>query len=215
MAATLQEILLTPDNRPKVVADCQTLIDQEVSDKAGISGTAIKLAYKTVTGSPPAFPRFRGHAAAGLRGPTGALLRRLQGRGRFGIRRLPGQARGRGLRVPAVGHGRACREPPQRAPINKAYNTVRPSGVKSVEAALPRTRRPDPEVRGLTTSRKDPFRSAFDEKDAPHSAVTQSDIKSQTQRSLAADMHSADTLPVAGTDAPDEGDLCRQGRRGS
>jgi len=49
MAATLQEILLTPDNRPKVVADCQTLMNQEVSDKGGISGTAIKLAYKTVT----------------------------------------------------------------------------------------------------------------------------------------------------------------------
>ena len=49
MAATLKETLLTPDNRPKVIADCQTLIEQEVSDKSGISGAAVKLAYKTVT----------------------------------------------------------------------------------------------------------------------------------------------------------------------
>ncbi len=48
MAATLQEILLAPDTRPKVIADCYTLIEQEVSDKSGISGTAVKLAYKTV-----------------------------------------------------------------------------------------------------------------------------------------------------------------------
>jgi hypothetical protein len=47
MAATLQEILLTPDTQPQVVDDCQKLIDQEVSAKSGVSGTAIKVAYKT------------------------------------------------------------------------------------------------------------------------------------------------------------------------
>jgi hypothetical protein len=48
MAATLQEILLTPDTKPQVTADCMTLIKREVSAKSGISGTAVKLAYKTV-----------------------------------------------------------------------------------------------------------------------------------------------------------------------
>jgi hypothetical protein len=48
MTAALQEILLAPDTRPKVIADCQTLIKQEVSRLSGISGTAVKLAYKTV-----------------------------------------------------------------------------------------------------------------------------------------------------------------------
>ena len=48
MAATLQEILLTPDTRPQVTADCLTLIKQEVSAKSGISGATVKLAYKTV-----------------------------------------------------------------------------------------------------------------------------------------------------------------------
>jgi hypothetical protein len=48
MAATLQEILLTPDTQPQVTTDCLTLIQQEVSAKSGVSGTAVKLAHKTV-----------------------------------------------------------------------------------------------------------------------------------------------------------------------
>src|SRR5215467_491618 len=48
MAATLAEILLGPDTRPKVIADCNALIEQEISEKSGVSGTAVKLAYKTV-----------------------------------------------------------------------------------------------------------------------------------------------------------------------
>jgi hypothetical protein len=45
--ATLQQILLTPENQPHVVGDCLMPIDQEVSGKSGVSGTAVKLAYKT------------------------------------------------------------------------------------------------------------------------------------------------------------------------
>jgi hypothetical protein len=47
MAATLHQILLAPDVQPNVVADCLALIDQEVAGKSGVSGTAVKLAYKT------------------------------------------------------------------------------------------------------------------------------------------------------------------------
>jgi hypothetical protein len=49
MAATLHEILLAPDVRPQVVADCNALIEHEVAEKSGISGTAVKLAYKTAS----------------------------------------------------------------------------------------------------------------------------------------------------------------------
>jgi len=48
MVATLQEILLSPDTKPQVIADCMTLIQHEVSAKHGVSGTTVKLAYKTV-----------------------------------------------------------------------------------------------------------------------------------------------------------------------
>jgi uncharacterized protein DUF6918 len=47
MAATLHEILLAPENKPHVIDDCNALIEREVAEKSGISGTAVKLAYKT------------------------------------------------------------------------------------------------------------------------------------------------------------------------
>jgi len=47
MVATLQEILLAPETKPHVTADCMTLIQQEVSAKSGVSGATVKLAYKT------------------------------------------------------------------------------------------------------------------------------------------------------------------------
>jgi hypothetical protein len=58
MAATLQEILLAPDTQPKVMADCFTLIEQEVSSLPGIRGTALKLAYKTVSAVAPGHVRY-------------------------------------------------------------------------------------------------------------------------------------------------------------
>jgi hypothetical protein len=57
MAAALQEILLTPETRPKVMADCHTLIEQEISDGTGIRGAALKLAYKTISAVAPGHVR--------------------------------------------------------------------------------------------------------------------------------------------------------------
>jgi hypothetical protein len=48
MPATLQQAMLAPDIRRDVLTDCFTLIDQEMSDLSGVSGTAVKLAFKTV-----------------------------------------------------------------------------------------------------------------------------------------------------------------------
>ena len=58
MAATLHEILLAPETQPKVMADCYTLMEQEVSDNSGIRGTALKLAYKTISAVAPGHVRY-------------------------------------------------------------------------------------------------------------------------------------------------------------
>jgi hypothetical protein len=47
MAPALDQILLADDVRPDVEVDCLALIEQEVSGKSGVSGAAVKLAYKT------------------------------------------------------------------------------------------------------------------------------------------------------------------------
>jgi len=57
MAATLHEILLAPEVRPQVVADCIVLIEHEVSEKSGVSGSALKLAYKTASTFAPGHVR--------------------------------------------------------------------------------------------------------------------------------------------------------------
>ena len=46
--ATLAEMLLTEENRPRLIRDCQQLIEAEVADKKGVSGLAIKAGFKTV-----------------------------------------------------------------------------------------------------------------------------------------------------------------------
>lgn len=49
MPTTLRERLTAPEVREAVIADCQVLVDQEIAEKSGVSGAAIKVAYKTVT----------------------------------------------------------------------------------------------------------------------------------------------------------------------
>ena len=51
--ATLSDALLRPDVFPHVIADCQALVDQEVSAKSGLSATAVKVAYKAVKSFAP------------------------------------------------------------------------------------------------------------------------------------------------------------------
>ncbi len=134
MAETLQEALLAPDVRPNVLADAVTLVEEEVSEK----GLIIKGAYKTVT----AF------ASSIVKDVLDALLpdflEKLQpywvdfaanGGGSFGDYLA---ARGEEVSeaLLSVTDKRAAES--ERAPLRKAYNAVRPSGVKNVESALPR-----------------------------------------------------------------------------
>lgn len=53
----LNELLLDESKKNQVVDDCCTVIDQEVDDKGGISGLAIKAGYKAVKGIKPGFVR--------------------------------------------------------------------------------------------------------------------------------------------------------------
>lgn len=54
----LRETLLAPDAEPAVGTDCYQLIGQELDDKSGVSGTALKLAYQTVNAFMPGHIEF-------------------------------------------------------------------------------------------------------------------------------------------------------------
>ncbi len=49
----LADILLTETTRPVLIRDCVDLVDGEVRSKSGVSGFAIKAAYKTVKAVKP------------------------------------------------------------------------------------------------------------------------------------------------------------------
>ena len=138
MAATLQEILLGPDTRAKVIADCYTLIQQEISEKSGVSGTAVKLAYKTVKAFAPGYIQ---HMVKSLLPDLVGKLEpywadfNASGGSEFGDY-LAKRGNEVAEALLSVTDTRAARS--SRPTIIKAYKTVRGGAVKKVEAALPR-----------------------------------------------------------------------------
>ena len=55
--ATLRELLAGPDKRPRLIEDALGVLDAEVADKSGLSGIAVKTAFKLVKGISPGFLR--------------------------------------------------------------------------------------------------------------------------------------------------------------
>ncbi len=137
MAATLHEMLLAPQVQPQVVADCEALVNHEVGDMSGISGTAVKLGYKTVK----AFSANYIHAIIETLLPR--MADELQpywadfnaaGGGSFGdyLAKREDEV-GEALLSITDERGRNS----QRATIVRAYNSVRGGAAKHVKAALP------------------------------------------------------------------------------
>lgn len=138
--ATLTDILLVPGNRPKVVADCVQVINEEVDSKGGLTGLAVKGAYHVVKAIKPGFINeavdhmlddfvkrlepFYAEAQA-KNEPVGPLLNT----------RAPQVADA----LLAISDERASRSTNQT--LKKAYEKLRPTGKKHVEQAVPRVGR--------------------------------------------------------------------------
>ena len=54
---SLVEVLKDPAVRPLVVADCEKMLDAEIADKRGLSGIAVKGAFKTLKAIKPGMIR--------------------------------------------------------------------------------------------------------------------------------------------------------------
>jgi hypothetical protein len=137
MAATLQDILFSPDKAPQVLDDSCALIEQEVGELSGVSGTAVKLAYKTVNTFIPGHVR---HVVQELLPSFVDQLEpywadfRASGSGEFGDYLAK-----RGDEVSQAMLSVTDKAAESGNPVvTKAYGTVRTSAAKHVEAALPR-----------------------------------------------------------------------------
>jgi hypothetical protein len=138
MAATLQEILLAPGTQPQVLADCYTLVEQEVSDQSGFVGAGVKLAYKTVNTFMP------GHVRHMIEVLLPDLADKLQpfwaDFGESGSSAFGDYLVKRGEEVSQalleVTDARAAAS--GRPTVVKAYKAVRGGAAKHIQAALPR-----------------------------------------------------------------------------
>jgi hypothetical protein len=138
MAATLTEILLAPEIKPQVVRDCYKLIDQQISEMSGVSGAAVKLAFKAVNTFMP------GHAYhmaekllpdfVGQLEPYWAAFN-IAGGSEFGdyLAKHGDEVAGALL---SVTDAKAASS--DRPTVTRAYGAVRGGAAKHIQAALPR-----------------------------------------------------------------------------
>jgi hypothetical protein len=134
---SLGELLGTGDKRTQVIEDCVRVLDDEVADKSGLSGVAIKAAFKMLKGIKPGFvrevvdtllddflgaldPLYQEAVTQGVK--PGAHLRSKSGEAAEALL--------------AITDARAQRA--ERAVIKKTYEKLRPTAKKHVEAAAPR-----------------------------------------------------------------------------
>lgn len=137
MTASLQESLLTEENADALIADCQSLVEQELAAKSGASAAGIKVAYKAVTTFAPGYY----HGIIG--GILPALVAKLEpfwddfvasGGSSFGDY-LPKRGSEVAEALLSVTDERAAAS--DKKPVVKAYQVVRGGALKHVEAALP------------------------------------------------------------------------------
>ena len=134
--ATLQELLLFPENAPHLIADTQALVDSEISSK-GITAAPLKAAYKVVTAFAPGY--YQDVISAMLPGMVIQLEPYWADFTTSGGADFGDYLAKRGDEVSesllAVTDDMAANS--GRAAIVKAYQMVRGSASKNIEAALP------------------------------------------------------------------------------
>ncbi|HEY1485639.1 MAG TPA: hypothetical protein VGF84_06025, partial [Micromonosporaceae bacterium] len=138
--ATLQEMLLAPDIRPRVVADCEELVTNQVADLSGVTGVAVKLAYNTV----------RKVDAGHINGMIVTILPNVADAlqpywAQFSAEPAPSSgdfggflaARDEEVAEALLAITDRRRDNSSRPVIVKAYNTIRGRAIRQVQAALP------------------------------------------------------------------------------
>ncbi|MGC4120119.1 MAG: hypothetical protein QM765_37165 [Myxococcales bacterium] len=135
--ATLQEMFGSQPKRGMVIADCVTLIDQEVGDKGGLSGIAIKTGYKVVKSFKPGFVA---EAVDGFLNEFSAALQPIVDDAKAQAKPIAAHFAANPGRVAeallAITDARAQRS--KLAVIKATYDKLRGMAKKNVEEAVPR-----------------------------------------------------------------------------
>lgn len=138
---TLKELLLVDETRPTVVADSERVIEEEVASKTGVSGLAVKGAFKIVKAFKPGMIR------SAVDGLLDDFVERMEpyyatyeGKSAGDLERhVITEADDIAESLLGVTDERARRSDAKT--LKKAYEKLRPTGKKNVIAALPRVAR--------------------------------------------------------------------------
>lgn len=138
---TLKEQLLTPEKRPAIVRDSVRLIEDEVASKSGMSGFAIKAAFKVVKALRP------GMIQDSVEGLLDDFVTQLEpfysahheSDGKSFSTYISGRKSEIANALLATTDERA--RVTRNSTLKKAYNKLRPKGVEQVIVALPRVGR--------------------------------------------------------------------------
>lgn len=137
MTSMLKDILLEQDTEPKVISDCQVLIESQLAEKSGVTGKAVNLAYKALKAVKPGYLE---HIMASLLPQFVDKLEpywadfNASGGSDFGDY-LAKHGDEVSSALLSVTDARAAAS--QRVTLIKAYGTVRGGAVKHIQAALP------------------------------------------------------------------------------
>jgi hypothetical protein len=134
---TLTDMLGAAPKRGEVIADACRVLDEEVSDKGGISGLGIKAAYAVVKGVKPGFVKEVVDALLNeFLGCLDPIYQEAVASGAKPSSHLQANAGRVADALLAVTDARAARA--QRPVIKSTYGKLRPAAKKQVEAAVPR-----------------------------------------------------------------------------
>jgi len=135
--ATLKERLGAGEKRQQVIDDACRVLDEEVSDKGGLGGMAVKAAYSVVKGIQPGFIR---HAVDGLLDEFLDVIdpfhREAMEKGKRPGEYVKSEASRVAEALLGVTDKKAERA--QSGLLRKTYDKLRPTAKKHVEAAAPR-----------------------------------------------------------------------------
>lgn len=134
---TLKDLAQEAAKRTAVVDDACRVLDEEVSDKSGLSGMAIKAGYKLVKGVKPGFVReVVDHLLDDFLDALDPIYREAVDGGKRPGAHLKANSGRVADSLLAITDKRA--ENAERALIKSMYERLRPTAKKHVEAAAPR-----------------------------------------------------------------------------
>lgn len=134
---SLKELISATDKRDAVIDDACGVLDEEVADKSGISGVAIKAAFSVVKNVKPGFVRQAiGDLLDSFLEALDPLYQESVAKGQRPGEYLKANASRMAQALLAITDKRA--EGAKTAAVKKTYEKLRPTAQKHVEAAAPR-----------------------------------------------------------------------------